>query len=236
MGFKGDWSAASSKIPDAFAMLKGSRIPAIVCEAGWTEGWEKLMEDTRLWLLCTKGQTKIVIVLSFIETKLGGDSVRGSRSENDAADGSGQTEEQAAINSIDPSTCQTDLAEILEQLDQQAKLQKPLIGDLKATLHFFRASKDYKDIVKFFNSTVLPVPPSDSTAPRELQIALHDIFGDDLPEGMDPQDPITFSLHELEAQVTGSLKNTTWYRAMQRAKMLMEEAGVWEEKETFTQS
>ena len=48
-------------------MLKDSKLPAIVCEAGFSENWDKLMEDTRLWLLCTGGETKIVFVLSFTE-------------------------------------------------------------------------------------------------------------------------------------------------------------------------
>ncbi|KAG0129473.1 hypothetical protein HOY82DRAFT_540723 [Tuber indicum] len=209
-----------------------------LCEAGWTEGWEKLMEDTQLWLLCTGGKTKIVIILSFIETKstTSSDSVAESESENNTTDGSGKTEEQNVIDAINTSTREPDLAQKLQQLDGRAKLRKPLIGELTATLHVYRASDDYKDIVEWFNTTVLPLPPSNFTGPREFQITLHEIFGNDVPEGMDSKDPITFSLPVLEAFVTGSLEHTAWYRANKLAKKLMKEAGVWEEKETFTQS
>ncbi|KAG0634827.1 acetyl-CoA carboxylase [Tuber brumale] len=96
------------------------------------------------------------------------------------------------------------------------------------------------------DSTVLPFPPSDSTVLpdlasistgiREFQITLEDIFGNDLPEVLDPKDSIIFSLCELEAHVIGSLQETTWSRALQRAKKHMKEKGVWKERETFTQS
>ena len=69
------------------------------------------------------------------------------------------------------------------------------------------------------DSTVLPSPPSDSTVLpvlasvstgiREFQIPLEDIFGNDLPEVLDPKDSIIFSLCELEAHVIGSLQGTT---------------------------
>jgi len=107
---------------------------------------------------------------------------------------------------------------------------------------FFRA----KGVKLASDSTVLPSPPSDSTVLpvlasvstgiREFQIPLEDIFGNDLPEVLDPKDSIIFSLRELEAHVIGSLQGTTWSRALQRAKKHMKEKGVWKERETFTQS
>ncbi|KAG0128490.1 hypothetical protein HOY82DRAFT_671478 [Tuber indicum] len=121
----GTLPGTSSKISDAFAKLNGSRFPTIFCETGWMEGWEDLMEDTCLWLLCTKGQTKIIIVLSFDKPKSRSNPVRESQSENNTTDGSSKTKEQTTINTLDQSTCQTDLAQILEQLNQQAKLQNP---------------------------------------------------------------------------------------------------------------
>ena len=60
------------------------------------------------------------------------------------------------------------------------------------------------------DSTVLPVLASVSTRIREFQIPLEDIFGNDLPEVLDPKDSIIFSLRELEAHVIGSLQETTW--------------------------
>ena len=44
-GFQGKWTGGSSKMPDAFAILKVARFPAIVCESRWSESWENLMED-----------------------------------------------------------------------------------------------------------------------------------------------------------------------------------------------
>ena len=100
----------------------------------------------------------------------------------------------------------------------------------------YHATKDQKDIDEKFKATVLPLPPDDSTQPREFQITLHEIFGEEVPEGMNPQDPITFSLPMLEKMVTSSIEHTEWYRAMKLAKRLMKKAGFWKERETFTQS
>ncbi|PUU73916.1 hypothetical protein B9Z19DRAFT_1094052 [Tuber borchii] len=392
-GFRGKWSGGSSKLPDAFVTLKTTRFPAIVCESGFSESWDNLKEDARLWLLGTEGKTKIVIILSFIENQLRGSPV-GDTASNDT---NNNTEEKTLIDSINGSTTQSTLAEELELLNKRDLLKKPLIGDLSATLHLFRAMKNYTDIEEFFkstvlplpignnstilpepagdsavptvptntstvlsgpptdltivtalasnsavlppspsdstilpivdsnstvlpsppndaafvtaldsnsavlpsppsnstilpvvdsNSTVLPSPPSettiltalasncailpsassDSTIPpvvdsnsavlpsppsdgtvlpvsasvsmgiREFQIPLEDIFGNDLPEVLDPKDSIIFSLRELEAHVMGSLQGTTWSRALQRAKKHMKEKGVWKARETFTQS
>src|SRR5205807_7584448 len=77
------------------------------------------------------------------------------------------------------------------------------------------------------NSTVLPVLARVSTGIPEFQIPLEDIFGNHLPEVLDPKDSIIFSLCELEAHVIGSLQGTTRSRALQRAKKHMKEKGVW---------
>jgi len=193
------------------------------------------MDDARLWLLCTGGETKIVIMLSFTETKTRSNPVAESESENDTTDRDSQTEEQKVIGAIDESTKTIDLAQTLQDLNEQAKLRTPLIGELKATLHIYRASEDHKDIVESFTTTVLPAPPVDFTGSREFQITLSDIFGSGVPEGMDPMDPITFGLQFLEMGVAESLSHTTWLRAHRLAEKLMKEAGVWVEKGTFVQ-
>ena len=119
--------------------------------------------------------------------------------QNDTSNEGSQTEEEKAIDTIDDSTCATDLAETLYQLNEQAKLRTPLIGELKMGLHIYRASEDHKDIVELFDATVLPPPPVDSTEPHEFKITLKDIFGEDFPICMDPKDSITFSLPLLDS-------------------------------------
>jgi len=49
-------------------MLPDADFPTIVCEAGWSEDHLALMDDVRLWLLHTGGQTRLVIVISFTES------------------------------------------------------------------------------------------------------------------------------------------------------------------------
>ena len=121
------------------------------------------MDDAHLWLLGTEGQTKIVVILFFMESQLRGNPVE------DTTDANSNTEEQTLIDSVNQSTTQINVAEMLAQLNQCAKWKTPFIGDLSAALHLFRATKDYEDIEEFFNSTVLPLPVSDSTV-RSLEV------------------------------------------------------------------
>lgn len=207
----------------------------VVCEAGWTETLDELKEDARLWLLNTGGQTKIVIVMCFTETqKRSGKDLGSEVSEDEMGTEGRQAEERILIESIDESTKLLDLAHQLRALDQQDKLQVPLIGELHATLHVYCASEDSKDITEIFNTTILP-PPANSAGPCKFQITMKDIFGDDVPADMNPMDPIIFSLPVLEALVAQSIPKTAWFRANRRAKKLLKEAGVWEESDTFTQ-
>ncbi|RPA88617.1 hypothetical protein L873DRAFT_1849655 [Choiromyces venosus 120613-1] len=225
-GFKGDWRGSSEKLPDAYVKLPSAKFPAVVCEAGWTETHEQLMDDARLWPLHTGGQTRIVIVVSFsenntrkhldVEDEKSGDEIQSSR---------GRSAEQKMIGSIDGSTDVNDLAEWLMDLSQQDKLRKPLVRDLKVTLHVYRACENHEDIIESFGATILPSPPIDTKGPTEFGITLKDILGDYVPEGQDPMDIIVFSLPRLKEFVIRSLPNTQWLRATRRAKKLMIEAG-----------
>ncbi|KAG0136827.1 hypothetical protein HOY82DRAFT_535921 [Tuber indicum] len=86
-----------------------------------------------------------------------------------------ETEEQIVIQSIDTATDKRTLAQRLFELNQQKKLQKPLIGDLKATLHVYHASADPKD-VESFKTTVLLSPADHFTGSRQFQISFQDIL------------------------------------------------------------
>ncbi|KAG0640698.1 hypothetical protein HOY80DRAFT_1135812 [Tuber brumale] len=44
-GFTGDGFGTSRKLPDAYVQLPDGRFPTVVCEAGWAESHEDLMED-----------------------------------------------------------------------------------------------------------------------------------------------------------------------------------------------
>ncbi|PWW79773.1 hypothetical protein C7212DRAFT_340495 [Tuber magnatum] len=235
-GFNGDWSGSSEKLPDAYIKLRGTKFPEVVCEAGWAETHKDLVDDARLWLLHTGGETKVVIVLSFTETNTGNTL----ETENEivgAQMGKGRkrTAEEMMIESIDALTNFNELAQRLTDLNQQAKLRKPLVRDLKATLHVYPACENRKDIIEVFGTTVVPSPSVDAGEPREFGITLKDVLGDRVPEDQDPMDRIIFSLPELKEFATDSLLDTEGFRATRRAKKLMKETGVWEDKETFAQ-
>ena len=230
-GFKGDWSRSTEKQPDAYLKLKvkDAKFPTIVCEAGWAETEDELLEDARLWLLCTEGETRIVIILAFSET-----NTKNTRKTEDvgAAKGRKRSAEKMATETIDESTDYDALVQTLNSLNQQSSLEQPLVRDLSAMLYVYRATEDKKDITKTFGATVLPPPSDKSKVPKKFKIALKDVLGDD---DRDAKECIIFSLPELREFITESLSDTEWIRAHGRAESLMREARVWEEKETFAQ-
>ncbi|RPA92253.1 hypothetical protein L873DRAFT_1794341 [Choiromyces venosus 120613-1] len=228
-GFKGDWTGSSEKQPDAYVKLTGSKFPAVVCEAGWSETLEHLMADARLWLLHTGGITRIVIVVCITETNTWNTAdVHEKISDDVPTMGKTLTEEQALMQGISAGTDLNYLAERLTNLNTHAKLTKPLVSDLKAC-------ENQADIWERFGATVIPAPPVESEAPTEFKIPFMDIFGDKIPVGVDPTDSIIFSLAGFREFVTRSLQDTEWLRATRRARKLLKAAGEWEETDTFAQ-
>jgi len=195
------------------------------------------MEDARLWLRHTGGETKMVIVVSFTErptrsgTDLGGDDI----SEDERRTGGGGKEEPMLMRSIDETTKVCELGERLADLNVRDQLRTPLIGELEASLYIYRATEDRGEITEVFGTKILPSPPVNGEKPHEFHITMLDIFGEEVPAEMSPMDQITFDLHDFEEAVTQSLLHTAKYRANKRATKLMKDAGVWEECETFAQ-
>ena len=236
-GFPGDWSRSTEKQPDAYIMSKkkGTKFPSVVCEAGWAETEDELLEDARLWLLYTEGETKIVIIIAFAEIEnkdageTGGETVGGSGT------GRKRNAETMMIDTIDESTDYDELVETLIRLNKESSLQKRLVNDVSAILHVYRTTKDKKDVTEVFGETLLPPPSAESEAPNKFEIELKDVLGDEVPDDRDATECIIFSLPELREFVEETLPHTELIRAHRRAEKLMRDAGVWEERETFAQ-
>ncbi|CUS10855.1 unnamed protein product [Tuber aestivum] len=236
-GFKGDWTGSSEKLPDAYVKLHDTEFPRVVCEAGWAEGLEKLVEDARLWLLHTDGQTRIVIVVSFTESTIKHSLQASNKQPEEATKPHRSTsEEETVVDSIDSTTNLNDLAKKLMDLNRRDELGQPLVSSLKATMHVYRASKDGREIEKSFEATLFPEPDVDGGDPKEFGVTMEDLLGDSLPKGQDPSDCIMFCLDGLREFISSSIPDTERVRAAKRAKKLMVMAGVWEEEETFAQS
>ncbi|KAG0137950.1 hypothetical protein HOY82DRAFT_645060 [Tuber indicum] len=182
-GFSGYFCGKSVKISDAYAMLPGADFPTVVCEAGWSERFEALLDDARLWLLHTSGQTRAVILVSFMESYAGSSPELGNNKpkvekdipemgegttvmgvENDELGGGGEkdaeepvalSEEQMVVESIDDTTGYHALAARLLDLNCQGKLKEPLVGTLGATVHVYKACQDGKEIMESFMATLL---------------------------------------------------------------------------------
>ncbi|RPB02594.1 hypothetical protein L873DRAFT_418813 [Choiromyces venosus 120613-1] len=232
-----DWTGSSEKLPDAYVKLPGAEFPSVVCEAGWAEGHEELMNDARLWLLHTDGQTRIVLVVSFTENTLKHSLQAANEEPEEEVRPHGSTsEEETVVDSIDGATNLNDLANNLMDLNRRDKLRQPLVGNLSATLHVYRANEDGRDIVQSFEATLLPQPVVDGGGPKEFGITMEELLGDSVPEGQDPGDRIMFCLENLRDFIRRSIPDTERVRATRRAKKLLRMAGVWEEEETFAQS
>jgi len=237
-GFKGDWTGSSEKLPDAYVQLADTEFPRIVCEAGWSEKHTELMDDARLWLLHTAGQTRLVIILSFTESTLTVENALpalGAEAEVASGSGQGIQDENTIIGSIDEATKLNDLAKKLIELNQAGQLSRPLVRKLGATLYGYRASEDGLDIVPSFKETLLPPKEADGGILTDFPLTMRDLLGESLPEGQDPGGKITLSLATLVELIERSIPRTEHVRAARRAKMLLKKAGVWVEEETFAQ-
>ncbi|KAG0125774.1 hypothetical protein HOY82DRAFT_616060 [Tuber indicum] len=139
--------------------------PSVVCEAGWAEDYEQLVQDARLWLLRTSGQTRVVIVLSFQENIPRAPTVI----QHDETTTQNTSAEQALLDSINDTTDANDLADRLFTLNQEKKLKKPLVGKLEANLYVYKASEAADDIIETFSTKLLPPPPIDlaDSSPKE---------------------------------------------------------------------
>jgi len=296
----------------------------VVCETGWSEKHDALMDDARLWLLYTNGQTRLVIVVAFTEgdTEVLGNVGRGSSARDLGSGGPGvgegmaemegeelgnvgeehqvgseesriereefgvereelgvesqelgveseesgveseesgveteglgmvnkelgmggrgeddidTSEEQMVIESIDGSTNYEDLVAKLLDLNRQAKLREPLVGNIGATVYLYKADRDQKDIEETFKATLLPRLAHEEEGPTGFGISLRDLLGGCVPPNQDPDDTVWFSFKRLEKFVASSLPETEKYRANARAIKMLKEAGEWEEKETYSQ-
>jgi len=147
----------------------------------------------------------------------------------------GDHSETNLIESIDEETDLHDLAEQLLILNEHGKLRQPLLGNVHARLHIFKASDAGDDIVQSFSANLLPPEPEGSTAPTEFEITLLDMLGNQVPKKHDPADKITFVLEDLKEVIESSIPRTARLRATHRAiKLLKENVGL-DEAPTFAQ-
>ncbi|KAG0134932.1 hypothetical protein HOY82DRAFT_601811 [Tuber indicum] len=232
-GFTGDPSGRSEKLPDAFVCLPRARFPTVVCEAGWAEDHEQLVQDARLWLLRTRGETRVVIVLSFRENIPPAPAVV----RDDETTTQNTPDEQALLDSINDTTVANDLADQLFTLNQEEKLTKPLVGNLEASIYVYKASEAADDIIETFSTKLLPPPPTDlaDSSPQEFGINLDELFGGHVPEGQNPKDQILFNLADLQDCVEESITRTELLRATHRAKKLLNAVVGADDEETFAQ-
>lgn len=155
--------------------------------------------------------------------------------EDHGLNGMDMPEEQMVAESIDGTTKYLDLVAKLYDLNRQAKLRKPLVGDLGATLYLYKANKDREDIEESFRATLLPQPVNETEGPTGFGISLEDLLGGHVPESQDRKDVVWFGFKRLEKFVSSSLPETEKFRASARAYKMLKEAGEWEEKETYAQ-
>jgi len=138
------------------------------------------------------------------------------------------SEEQNKINSIDGSTNNPELAARWWDLNHGSRFREPLVGDLGARIHIFKARDNGKDIVEMLTATVLPQRIISEKVALRFGITLDDLFVASVPMKQDPKKVLICSLERLEKFMTNSLPQTEWYSANLHAVELLKESGAWE--------
>ncbi|KAG0637774.1 hypothetical protein HOY80DRAFT_1138061 [Tuber brumale] len=233
-GFAGDPTGASKKLPDAYVRSGNGIFPTVVCEAGWAEGHAQLIQDARLWLLHTRGQTRVVIVVAFTENSVEVPTVS-DNSDNEVTTTITSNKEQILLESISEQTNTSDLAESLLLLNRKGELRCPLVGNLEADLHVYRASATGDDICESFATKFFPTPTVEDSGPKEFGIKLGELLGDCIPEGENPDEEVKFSLDHLKECLERSLPHTERLRATDRALSLLRSRVGLPDIETFAQ-
>ncbi|KAG0634518.1 hypothetical protein HOY80DRAFT_1098340 [Tuber brumale] len=206
-GFTGDGFGTSRKLPDGYIHLPDGRFPTVVCKAGWAESRAGLMEDARLWLLHTNGETRIVIVISFTEKNV-------------------RTGETSVNPDCQPTVSSTESEEneqsLLDSIDDKTSVPNGPGGE---------------DIVESVTTTLLPPPPppEESSAPNEFGIAIGDLLGNHVPEGHNAADEIIFALADLQQVLQSSIPQTIRLRATDRAIKLLKSTVGLNGEATFAQ-
>lgn len=179
-----------------------------------------------MWLLGTDHQTKVVIIVEFAEVKTTVEVASQSDPEPDT------DTEAALLASLDVTTTMKSVAKSLLSLHNDNKISTPLLGTIHASMHVYRLDPATDMPTECFTAVVLPVPgdPEPSFA-----LTMEDIFGtaERVPEGVAPDHEIIFGLDELREVISVQVPKMEWNRAVARAKKVLEEKGLFEEKDTF---
>lgn len=206
-------------------------------ETGWSEDFEDLMHDARLWLFGTGLVTKVVIVVSFTEVTAvdeAEDTPDQIMGDNDDDEEDESPNEQAVLANVSANTQPQDLADQLLSLHRAARLAKPLLGHIHSTLHVFRRDVTNTQILEDFTATVLPAPQAPATEPNAFDLTMRDVFGDSsIPPVLDPTAHITFSIERLRDVIGRQIPKMERHRAIARAAEVMKKKGFAEKKETF---
>lgn len=173
-----------------------------------------------MWLLGTDSQTKVVIIVEFAEVKAPADP------ELDTAT------EAALLASLDTSTTMKSVAKTLLSLHNNNKIATPLLGAIHATMHVYRLDPATNTPTECFTAVVLPVP--DAPEPP-FALTMEDIFGTAkrVPDGVAPDHQIVFDLDELREVINVQVPKMEWNRAVARAKKVLEDKGLFEDKDMF---
>lgn len=241
-GFKGKYEdTLTRKSPDAYISVAGAlEFPSLVVEVGWAESMEDLMDDARLWLLGTAGQTKVVIVVKFNEGSCDNvpstSSSTSSGSEPDNADGEHSTvstKESLLLADVNSTTRLSILAEALRDLHLRGELEKPLLGDITATFHVFRCTTE-NTVYEDFTTTVLPAPNSETNSPQTYALTLEDLYGGSpVPAGEDPHQQFMMDMDDFRRDVAYQIPKMEVKRSLERAKAILAKKGLWQNKATF---
>lgn len=247
-GFKGEYEdTLTRKSPDAYITVAGAlEFPSVVVEVGWAESMEDLMDDARLWLLGTGGQTKVVIIVKFNEGNCGNilssspspSSSSPTPTGSEASDAGGDhtpdsTEESRLLADVTSTTRLSILAETLRNLHLRGELEKPLLGAITATFHVFRRTTE-DTVYEDFTTTVLPAPDADINPPQTYALTLEDLYGGvPVPAGADAQQQFVMDMDDFRRDIAHQVPKMEVKRSLERAKAILAEKGFWLDKATF---
>ncbi|KAI5781634.1 hypothetical protein DFH27DRAFT_309168 [Peziza echinospora] len=222
-------SGAAAKIPDFSIRGAHARFPSFVVECGWSESLAKLQADAALFLLGSRGATKVVVLVNLRE-----------KFPAAYAEGSHSHAVSVLKHRLPPAytgeRCIDSLAEFY--VATKATLVPPLVGAIDGTAMVYARTKPeesatrphLKPDAKFPGITcVCEIPFLADSTPRvdgavTFELALADILegGGGGGGGGAAGSGIAFNLGALAAAIIKETPIMEWHRAVKRARHTLE--------------